>query len=80
MKMSLFLTCSGADGQDCKRVKVEYPIKELFRAEEAAATNTGMAGQQAWMAFGLSLMRVAACSEKAMLLASTAAKFSAQQP
>ena len=60
IKMSLLLKGSGADGQDCKSASVEYAIKELFRADEAAATNTGMAALQLWMASGLSLMRVAA--------------------
>ena len=78
--MSLLLKGSGAEGQGCKRSCVEYEIKELFRADEAAATNTGMAALQLWMASGPSLMRVAACYKKAMLLASTPAKLSARQP
>ena len=80
IKMSLLLKGSGADGQDCKRSCVEYEINEHFRADEAAATNTGMAALQLWMASGRSLMRVAACSQKAMLLANTPAKHSAHQP
>ena len=80
IKMSLFLKSAGADGQGCKSSCVEYEIKELFRADEAAATNTGMAALQLWMASGLSLMRVAACSKKAMLLASAPANFQGTNP